>query len=126
MTWSVLVADDEEAVLTMVTTLIGLEERLTVAGRAHDGAEAVELARQACPGAIICDLQMPRLSGFEAIPQLRELCPSAPIVVYSAHPAADEVLRLGADAVFDKAGNPIDLVQVVVELCQAGGHGTAA
>lgn len=65
----VLVADDEAAILNVVSYKLrnaGLE---VIA--AHDGRQALELAKSECPDLLIIDYQMPGLNGLEVCLQLR-------------------------------------------------------
>ena len=119
--WSVLVVDDDEGLVLMLRTLLSVDPRFSVAGEAGDGLEAVERARATGPDAIICDIEMPRMPGLEALPQLRSVCPDAAIVMFSGHDdVVAEALRLGADTLFPKSGDPIALLDLLGELC--AGH----
>ncbi len=80
-----LIVDDQPDIRLLVATRLGIEPGLEVAGEAADGAEAIVLARRLDPQAIVLDLQMPRMSGAEALPMLRSLVPDARIVVFSAY-----------------------------------------
>jgi DNA-binding response OmpR family regulator len=80
----VLVVDDEADLLQIVS------DRLAAAGyrvlTARDGLEALAQARAARPGCIILDLKMPRLSGFDALPELRRAAPAARVIVLTGSP----------------------------------------
>jgi CheY-like chemotaxis protein len=53
--------------MAMMLTLMGNEVRT-----AHDGFEAIETAREFHPKAILMDLGMPKLNGYEATQRIRE------------------------------------------------------
>lgn len=79
----VVVADDE----TDIRLLLKLQLRqagIDVVGEAADGFQAVEQCRALRPHVVVLDLLMPRMTGFEAIPLLREQCPQTRIVAYSS------------------------------------------
>jgi CheY-like chemotaxis protein len=66
----VLVVDDNRDgadSLAMMLRLTGNEVRT-----AHDGIEAIEVAEAFRPGAILMDVGMPRLNGYEATRRIRE------------------------------------------------------
>ena len=107
---SVLVVDDRPEIARVLTSLVDSDDRLSLAGIAGDGVEAVQHSEQLNPDAIICDMQMPRMDGIEALPLLRESCPDGVIVIYSSDPdTARNAPGLGADAVVDKAEDPLEL-----------------
>ncbi len=62
---------------------------------ASDGAQAVDLARQHQPDAILMDLSMPRLDGWEACRRLKaDPCTRhIPIIAVSAHGYPDAQRR---------------------------------
>ena len=65
----VLVVDDNQdgaASMAMMLRLMGDEVRT-----AHDGVEAVEVARQFSPQVILMDIGMPRLNGLDATRRIR-------------------------------------------------------
>ena len=117
MTLSVLVVDDRPEIAQVLTCLVDSDDRLTLAGTARDGVEALEHSRQSRPDAIICDVHMPRMNGIEALPWLREACPEGVIVMWSSDPdSALSAPGLGADAVVDKAEDPAGLMDLLVGL----------
>lgn len=124
MPHSVLVVDDRPEVAQLLTHLVQADGRLSMAGVAKDGVEAVEHSQRKCPDAIVCDVQMPRMTGIEALPLLRRACPGAVIVMYSSDTeAAKTAPGLGADAVVDKADDPGDLIELLVGLCWTAQQG---
>ena len=79
----VVVADDESDVrllLRVQLKRLGFE----VVGEAADGQEAIECCAATEPDALVLDLLMPGLNGFEAIPRLRRERPAMAIVAYTA------------------------------------------
>jgi two-component system response regulator AlgR len=79
----VVVADDEAD----VRLLLRLQLRhhgIDVVGEAEDGAGVLEQCQALEPDALVLDLLMPRMNGFEVIPQLRRDHPSIGIVAYTA------------------------------------------
>jgi CheY-like chemotaxis protein len=128
MPLSVLVVDDRPEIARVLTCLVESDDRLSLAGVASDGLEALELSERACPDAIICDVQMPRMDGIEALPLLRKACPEGVIVIYSSDPdSAKAAPGLGADAVVDKADDAAGLIELLVDLCdRQGARGSRA
>lgn len=105
-----IVEDSENTAATLEIALLGipgLSVRL-----ASSGVEALRLlAAEDSIAAIVTDLNMPRMDGFELIRRVRahERLASIPIVVVSADtdPATpDRIARLGVDAFFTKPYSP--------------------
>jgi len=65
--------------------LIEAQPDLVVVAEAADGIEAVEKAHAVKPDIVILDLTMPRLSGLEALRELRRDCPETKILVLTMH-----------------------------------------
>jgi DNA-binding response OmpR family regulator len=120
-----LVADDSETVLLM------LQRRLEMAGydvvTATDGKEVLEqldrLGRDDTPpDAILLDAMMPRLSGVDALKQLRKDGHKMPVLVISAHLDAQQperMISLGANDTVPKPFEWDDLIERIEELVGA-------
>ncbi|HEY8205953.1 MAG TPA: response regulator [Myxococcaceae bacterium] len=80
----VLVADDEPAVLDALSQVV--EDLGHQVVRAHDGREALQLARAQKPHLVVTDHMMPRLSGLDLVRQLQEddLLRDVPVLLLSA------------------------------------------
>lgn len=104
---TVLVVDDDPMAVELVA--IHLEDRRVRVLRAHDGASAVAMAREAHPDLMVLDLMMPGFSGFEVVEAVRSDpgLAAMPILVMSAKALThDDRARLEGHVmqVIDKAG----------------------
>ena len=110
-TRSVLVVDDNPAVRIALAVALDAEPGLEVAGVAGDGQTAIYLAEDARPDLVVLDHQMPRVTGFAALPELRRLLPDARIVVWSsaAH-LREQTYLAGGDAFLAKSESMEDLL----------------
>lgn len=95
-THSVLLVDDKADIRLLLSTRLGLDPTLKVAGEAANGSEAIALARELQPDAIVLDLEMPGMDGFAAIPILRTVNPLMRILVYSGSANAIDHKLTGA------------------------------
>lgn len=66
VTIRVLIADDQELVRTGLSMILSAQPDIEVVGQAHDGTEAVALARSLRPDVCLFDIRMPGLDGIEA------------------------------------------------------------
>src|SRR5919108_735411 len=108
----VLLADDTPEIRMLLRATLDSDGRFAVTGEATDGLEAVDLARDHQPDAVILDLAMPVMDGLQAIPLIREESPGTKIVILSGFDSgqmAEEAKRRGADAYFEK-GRALDEV----------------
>jgi CheY-like chemotaxis protein len=124
----VLVVDDEEDIRVLLRAQL---ERAgyTVAGEAADGLEAMAHCDRDLPDAVVLDLLMPRVNGFEVIPKLRSKHPDVGIIAYTAVAGdfvRNEMQRLGIPLVL-KSGQFSRLDAALRELRPLGdgGLGTA-
>jgi two-component system, NarL family, nitrate/nitrite response regulator NarL len=60
------------------------QEGFEIVGEATDGRSAIECCDETQPDAVVLDLLMPGVNGFEAIPVLRRRHPGVAIVAYTA------------------------------------------
>lgn len=81
---NVVIADDEPDVRLLLR--LGLRHHsINVIGEAADGHEVIEACRTLVDvDAIVLDLLMPRMNGFEVIPELQRDHPQIGIVAYTA------------------------------------------
>ena len=113
----VLICDDNQPLRAVLRDVIGLRPSLRVVGEAGDGNEAIEEAARLQPDVILLDLAMPRKTGLDALPELRQVAPAAKIIVFSGFATAsvaDEVLALGAARYLAK-GADIDEINDAIE-----------
>jgi len=59
-----LIVEDEEAILTLLSTLFGFFEKYEIT-LARDGEEAFKLIRKDIPDIILLDIQLPKMDGYE-------------------------------------------------------------
>jgi two-component system response regulator AtoC len=87
----ILVVDDEQEVRSYLCTLLELEGYEV--RQAQSGPEALELLESNPPDAMILDLNLPTMSGFEVLERFRALGGITPTVVVSALNDVDTVVR---------------------------------
>ena len=122
--FSVVLADDTPEIRLLVRRILERQGSVTVVGEATNGAEAVDLVQVHRPHAIVLDLAMPVMDGFEALPRIKAACPTTKIVALSGFSASEvgkEALRLGADAYLEKGVVPKRIVETVLGIIGAEG-----
>ncbi len=95
----VLVTDDDPLVREAYRTFFGRQPDFEVCGEARDGAEGVAAYATLLPDLVLMDLQMPSVSGVEAIEQICAQWPDACVVAMTTFGTSEYVvaaLRAGA------------------------------
>lgn len=77
----VLVVDDHALFRRGLEMVLAQEPDIEVVGEAGDGAEAVERAADLLPDVVLMDVRMPRRSGIEACTLVKDVVPSARIIM---------------------------------------------
>jgi DNA-binding NarL/FixJ family response regulator len=118
-TAGVLICDDNDAMRGLLRAIVDSAPTMRVVGEAADGNEAIVEAARLHPDVILLDLAMPKLSGFEALPELRRVAPDARIVVlsgFAGSSVAQQIIALGAAAYLEKgAADPETIVAAIEE-----------
>src|ERR1051325_12104627 len=77
----VLVVDDHALFRRGLEIVLAQEEDIQVVGEAGDGAEAVDKAADLLPDIVLMDVRMPKRGGIEACTSIKEVAPSAKIIM---------------------------------------------
>ncbi len=116
----VVLADDTPEIRTLLRLTLEDHGEIEVVGEASDGAEAVKIVRELQPDALVLDLAMPVMDGFQAIPEVRRHAPETKIIVLSGFDKglmSERALSLGADMYFEKGISFSDLADQLVGTC---------
>lgn len=79
----VMLVDDSAVIRGIMRRWIDAERGLDVVGSAINGHEAISEAQRVQPDVIILDLEMPVMSGMDALPELKTLLPHVKILIAS-------------------------------------------
>ena len=118
MPYSILVVEDQEELLCLLSVLIRLDPRTLLFATARDFPTAAAQSELGRPDVIVCDPRGSDGNGLQLLPLLRRAWPNGVIVMYSSdsHAVAD-ARRVGVDLVVDKAVDPPSLVDLLVNVC---------
>ncbi|HKR83967.1 MAG TPA: response regulator transcription factor [Terriglobales bacterium] len=110
----ILVVEDEKKMAELLRK--GLEEELHCVSVVYDGLSAVEFARTSQFDAIVLDVMIPGVDGFEVARRLRRLDDGTPILMLTARDAVPDIARgldLGVD---DYLTKPFSFVELLARL----------
>lgn len=115
-----VIVDDLPAIRTMMTLAVSLFDGISIVGEASGAGEAVKVCEQLQPDAILLDVDMPEMSGLEAIPLLRAVAPEAKIAMYSNDETSRQAaVAAGADGFFLKLSiPPVAVLAEIADLCE--------
>lgn len=106
----VLVVDDEADVRKSVRLILSKAGYDVI--EAEDGEVGVSTIKSGdnplSLNAIVCDLNMPKMSGMEAIPYFRSQFPSVPVIVLTGAGSVDRATTLFKQGVIEFLSKPID------------------
>jgi two-component system response regulator HydG len=117
---TVLVVDDDRAHRTMLKTL--LSGWGYVIFEADDGDTAIEKVRDRGFDLILMDIRMMRMSGIEALHEIKTINPAIPIIImtaFSSVESAVEALKRGA---YDYLTKPLDFDELQIIIGRAMEH----
>jgi len=89
----VVLADDHALVRAGIRALLNAMPGVEVVGEAGSGEEALALAARLQPQVVVMDIAMKGMNGLEATARLRELLPSARVIVLSMYSSEEYVLQ---------------------------------
>ena len=89
----ILAADDHALLRAGIESLVEIEPDMQLVAQASTGREAIEQFRRHRPDITLMDLQMPDISGIEAIIAIRGEFPDARIVVLTTYAGDIQVVR---------------------------------
>jgi DNA-binding NarL/FixJ family response regulator len=89
----ILTVDDHALLRAGIASLVEIEPDMELVAQASTGREAIEQFRQRRPDITLMDLQMPDISGIEAIIAIRSEFPDARIVVLTTYAGDVQVVR---------------------------------
>ena len=121
----ILVVDDHPLLRAGVAALIGTQEDMTIVGEATSGREAIESFRVLRPEITLMDIQMPDMSGIDAIIAIRTEFSNAKVIVlttYEGDALAYRALKAGARAYLLKGLVRKDLLHTIREVYAGHKH----
>jgi DNA-binding NarL/FixJ family response regulator len=119
-----LIADDHPLFRQGLRRFFELEPGFMVVAEAADGEQAVERCRALQPDVVLLDVNMPRMTGLEALAGLRVAAPHTAAILFTAAIERREVLEavmLGARGVMLKSADGDELLRCVHRVA-AGGY----
>jgi DNA-binding NarL/FixJ family response regulator len=123
-----LLVDDISQVRRDLRQLLELTGLVEIVAEAGDGLEAVRLAGALAPQAVVMDLEMPGLDGYEATRRIKSQWPAVRVIILSVHAGPEEMecaQAAGADGFVVKGASYETLMQAIVNPAAPSSTGEA-
>jgi DNA-binding NarL/FixJ family response regulator len=112
----ILIADDHEILRAGLRKVISVAQNMDIIAEAEDGLQAIKLAEQYQPTVVLLDILMPKLTGIEAVPKIKQVCPYTFIIIFTAFEDINHIekaLKVEADGYISKGVSPQFLIEAL-------------
>jgi two-component system response regulator HydG len=117
---TILVVDDDLAHRTMLRTLITGWGYTVV--EADDGEKAIEEVHRQPFDMILMDIRMVKVSGLEALNEIKRFNPAIPVVIMTAFASVETAVKALKDGAYDYLTKPLDFDKLRIILDRAMEH----
>ena len=115
-TFNIVLAEDHTILREGLKSLLSSQPDLKVVGEAKDGLEAIRCVRDHSPDMILLDLSMPRMTGLDAIKEIKRVNADTKIIVLTVHSTEEYILatlQAGADGYVLKDAHSTELMTAI-------------
>ncbi len=119
----VAIVEDNKTTREGLETIINLAPRYQCVCACPTAEDALKLIPKHQPDVVLMDIQLPYMSGVECVAQLKELAPSAQVIMVTVYEDPDRIfraLRAGACGYLLKRSTPEQILGAVREVQQGG------
>ncbi|MFZ4528303.1 MULTISPECIES: response regulator [Undibacterium] len=112
---SILLIDDND-ITREVLRVVLRGEGYNVVGEATDGGSGLDLALKLRPNIILLDVVMPKISGLEILPKMKDMLPEARILMVTANKdqeTVSEAVKAGIHGFIVKPFNAQKIIDTV-------------
>ncbi len=121
---SVCIIEDDETIREGYAYLIGQTPGYKIAGSYPSFEDAAKKIAQDDPDVILLDVELPGISGIDAIPKLKKLVPDAFILILTVYEQELLIFRAlgnGASGYLTKNTSPEKIISAIHEVMEGGG-----
>ena len=117
---TILIVDDDAAHRTMLKTLLGGWGYGVF--DADDGSRAIELAKEKVFDLILMDIRMIKVSGLEALKEIKAFNPAIPVIIMTAYSSVETALEALKNGAYDYLTKPLDFDELRLAMERAMDH----
>lgn len=119
--YRIVIAEDHTILRQGLGALLSSNPDFEIVGEAEDGHESVRLVETLSPDLILMDLSMPKMTGIEAISEIKKRSTDTKIVVLTVHKGEEYVLsalKAGSDGYVLKDANRDELAIAIKKVLE--------
>lgn len=117
---TILIVDDDQAHRTMLRTLIaGWDYTID---EADDGSTAIEKVRDQVYDLVLMDIRMIKVSGLEALSEIKALNPAIPVIIMTAYSSVESAVEALKNGAYDYLTKPLDFDELRLTMTRAMDH----
>ena len=112
----IVLAEDHTILREGLRALLSADPKFEIVGEAADGRQAVRAVEKLGPDLVMMDLSMPRMTGMDAIREIKKRCPETKIMVLTVHKTEEYLrttLQAGANAYVLKDATRDELLMAI-------------
>lgn len=121
----VLLFEDNKNFRESLSLYLASSENIWLIGAYPDARESVNIVRKTKPDVVLMDIQMPHLSGLDAMKYIKQHFPDVKILMQTIHDEDDKVFAAicaGASGYILKNSKPEVYLQAIVDVNMGGSH----
>lgn len=115
----VLIVDDNKDILQLVQQVLQVEGHEVIV--ASDGFEAVQREATTAPDVVVCDINLPGISGWEVCKRIKARR-NVPLMLLTVHAEQDDIDRSVQSGADDHMIKPFDLNEFVRRIEKLGAY----
>jgi DNA-binding NarL/FixJ family response regulator len=123
MLTNVVIVEDDSDYSATLAALLNETPNYRCVKICDSGEEGLLFIPQLQPDIILMDINLPKMSGIVCTRQLRELCPSIPILILTVYEDSEQIfgaLKAGAKGYLLKRADPARIIQAIEEVKLGG------
>lgn len=112
----ILIVDDHPVVLAGLTSMLGTQGGIEVAGSASSGEEALEMLQTKPADLLLLDLRMPGMSGIETLHAIKRAKISVRVIILTSFETDEDIYRAvqaGAQGYLLKGAPQSDMIDAI-------------
>ncbi|MBK9731512.1 MAG: response regulator transcription factor [Chitinophagaceae bacterium] len=120
---SVVIFDDSNSIREAISLLISSNPKFILTGSYSDATSCIEMLEEETPDVVLMDIDMPEVTGIQAVQRIHSRFPSLPIIMLTVFDHEDKVfesLCAGAVGYLLKNTPPARLLEAIQEVYEGG------